>query len=89
MRKLFNLTMLLGLMILQSCSSEIEVRDNPLLLPGQVKFKSTIGAADVSTRVTGTNWDQGDAIGTYALNAGSELPAGIYGKENAKFTTPD
>lgn len=89
MRKLFNLTMLLGLMILASCSSEIEVRDNPLLLPGQVKFKSTIGAAEVSTRVTGTNWDQGDAIGVYALNAGSELPAGIYGKENAKFTTPD
>ena len=88
MRKLFNLTMFLGLLIIASCSSENDLRDNPLLLSGQVKFQSTIGA-EVSTRVTGTNWDQGDAIGVYALNAGSEMPGGIYSKANARFTTPD
>ena len=89
MRKLFNLTLFLGIMILASCSSEIDLRDNPLLLTNQVKFTSTIGAVEVSTRVTGTNWDQGDAIGVYALNAGQAIPDGIYGKDNAKFTTPD
>ena len=88
MRKLLNFTMLLGLMIIASCSSEDDLRDNPLYLSGQVKFQSTIGA-EVSTRVTGTNWDKGDAIGVYALNAGKEIPGGIYGKENARFTTPD
>lgn len=89
MRKLFNLTMLLGLMILASCSSETDLRDNPLLLTNQVRFTSTIGAVEVSTRVTGTNWDTGDAIGVYALNAGQAIPDGVYGKDNAKFTTPD
>lgn len=88
MRKLLNFTMLLGLMIIASCSSEDDLRDNPLYLSGQVKFQSTIGA-EVSTRVTGTNWDKGDAIGVYALNADKEIPGGIYGKENARFTTPD
>lgn len=88
MRKLLNFTMLLGLLIIASCSSEDDLRDNPLYLSGQVKFQSTIGA-EVSTRVTGTNWDKGDAIGVYALNAGNEIPGGIYGKENARFTTPD
>ncbi len=86
MRKLLNLTLFLGLMILASCSSEIDQGDNPLLLPGQVRFTSTIGSG-AESRVTGNNWDQGDAIGVYALNAGSEIPGGIYGKANAKFTT--
>lgn len=88
MRKLFNLTLFFGFLIFASCSSETDERENPLLLPGQVKFNSTIGA-EVTTRVTGTNWDQGDAIGVYALTAGNEIPEGIYGKANAKFTTPD
>lgn len=49
-------------------------------------FYSTIGA--VQTRATATAWEQGDAIGVYALTAGQALPGGIYNeKANIKYTT--
>lgn len=80
---------IIGVMLFAaSCSNEIDVPDNPLAHPNQAVFNSTIG--DLVTRATGTNWDAGDAIGVYALNADQALSeAGIYdGKANIKHNTP-
>lgn len=88
MKKSNILFTIIGILILVSCSSEIDVPDNPLANPNQVKFSSTIG--EVETRVTGTNWDDADEIGVYALNSGQALSEqGIFdGNANVKYATP-
>jgi hypothetical protein len=84
----FIFVLLFGLLLLNACDTEKDSLENPLDNANQVKFQATIGVAN-STRASGTEWDAGDAIGVYALNAGATLPSGVYdGKENIKYTTP-
>lgn len=67
----------------QSCP-EIE---NPLHKEGAVSFRTNIVMRQ--TRVTGTKWDLSDAIGVYAVEAGKNLPQGVYNSfANVKYTTP-
>lgn len=76
---------LAALMVMAACSTD-DCPENPLEIGNRLKFYSTIGAPQ--TRASGTTWEQGDAIGVYALTSGTSLPAGIYNvRENIKYTT--
>lgn len=89
MKKINFFLTIIGILTLVSCNSEINCPENPLALTNQVKFNSTIGER-TETRASGTTWDQGDAIGIYALIANQALSdQSIYdGKANIKHTTP-
>jgi hypothetical protein len=77
---------LAALMMMAACSTD-DYPENPLEIGNRLKFYATIGAPQ-QTRATGTTWEQGDAIGVYALISGTTLPEGIYhARENIKYTT--
>ena len=85
MNHLKYLFLFIGLAIFASCSDS----DVGGLIDdtNQANFSATIG--ELRTRVTDNSWDAGDAIGIYALNAGSTLSdAAIHdGKSNVEYTT--
>lgn len=89
MKKVSLLFAVLGIVLLAGCKSEVDCPENPFSTLNQVRFNSSIGEMS-GTRASGTTWDQGDAIGVYALNAGQTLSdQAIYdGKANIKHTTP-
>jgi hypothetical protein len=77
---------LAALMMMAACSTD-DCPENPLETGNRLKFYATIGAPQ-QTRATGTTWEQGDAIGVYALISGTSLPEGIYHERaNIKYTT--
>ena len=85
MNHLKYLFLFIGLAIFASCSdSDVGVLIDDA---NQANFSATIG--ELQTRVTDNSWDAGDAIGIYALKAGSPLSeAAIFdGKSNVKYTT--
>ena len=70
-----------------SCSQS-DVEGGMLANAKRAEFSGAIG--ETKTRVTGDSWDNGDAIGIYALKAGATLTgeeAIFDGKENIKYTT--
>ncbi len=90
MKKLEFLTAwAVSIMMLLSCSSNNH--DVPLKKEQGVVFGANIislNATNHNPKDGNTQWQNGDAIGVYALYSGQSLPAGIYdGKENIKFTT--
>lgn len=86
MKHLKFLFLFIGLAILASCS-DADVNGGLIADENQANFSGKIG--ELQTRVTDNSWDNGDAIGIYALNAGAELSeAAIFdGKSNVKYTT--
>lgn len=70
-----------------SCSQS-DVEGGMLANAKRAEFSGAIG--ETKTRVTGDSWDNGDAIGIYALKADATLTdaeAIFDGKENIKYTT--
>ncbi len=63
----------------------------PINAESNVTFSAEIvslNATTHNTKAQNNQWEANDAIGVYALNAGTQLPAGVYdSKENIKFTT--
>ncbi len=81
---LFISTLLVGFMV--SCSSDDDHdfgygRNHEL----SAQFKAAV--AKPSTRVADNKWEQEDAIGIYAINAGQALEDAAIYKGNAKYTT--
>ncbi len=78
----------IALMTLASCSFE---NDEMPAGNKKVTFSAEVIALNSvthTTKVKNGQWEADDAIGVYALNAGTELPAGIYdNKKNVKFVT--
>ena len=86
MKHLKFLFLFIGLAILASCS-DTDVNGGLIADENQANFSGKIG--ELQTRVTDNSWENGDAIGIYALNAGAELSevAIFDGKSNVKYTT--
>ncbi len=86
MKHLKFLFLFIGLAIFASCS-ESDVEGGRIGDGNQAAFHGSIG--ELQTRVTGTSWDEGDAIGVFALKAGQALSElAIHdGKANVKYTT--
>ena len=86
MKHLKFLFLFIGLAILASCS-DTDVNGGLIADKNQANFSGKIG--ELQTRVTDNSWENGDAIGIYALNAGAELSeAAIFdGKSNVKYST--
>ena len=86
MKHLKFLFLFIGLAILASCS-DTDVNGGLIADKNQAVFSGKIG--ELQSRATDTSWENGDAIGIYALNAGAELSetAIFDGKSNVKYTT--
>jgi len=86
MKHLKFLFLFIGLAILASCS-DTDVNSGLIADKNQANFSGKIG--ELQSRATDTSWENGDAIGIYALNAGAELSevAIFDGKSNVKYTT--
>lgn len=70
-----------------ACKEHCPQPENPLHPKGEVSFKTNIEV--LSNRVVGNKWENADAIGVYALQAGQTLPSGLYNNfGNVKYTTP-
>ena len=54
-----------------------------------IEFTGTVGS-ETQTRLTGNNWDEGDAIGIYAYLSSDTDKSGVFdGNENIKHVTSD
>ena len=86
MKHLKYLFLFISLAIFASCS-ESDVEGGIIADDNQAIFSGGIGT--LQTRVTGNSWDNGDAIGIFALKADQALSdAAIFdGKSNVKYTT--
>lgn len=70
-----------------ACKEHCPQPENPLHPKGEVSFKTNIEV--LANRVVGNKWENADAIGVYALQAGQTLPSGLYNNfGNVKYTTP-
>lgn len=70
--------------LFNSCEQENDITTTETPKDGIAKFHATIS----KTRTTGDLWDEGDAIGIYALKGGTTLPNGVFDeKSNIKYVT--
>ena len=85
-KNLFFAVAIMAAMLFTSCITVCHDPENPLDRPGQVSFTGTVGGT--ATRVSGTQWTPGDAIGVFALTApvldGNDI---FEGATNRRFTT--
>ncbi|NLX81658.1 MAG: hypothetical protein GXZ03_08865, partial [Proteiniphilum sp.] len=70
--------------LFNSCEQENEITTTETPKDGIATFHATIS----KTRTTGDLWDEGDAIGIYALKGGTTLSNGVFDeKSNIKYVT--
>ena len=86
MKHLKYLLLLIGITFFASCS-DTDVDGGLIADANQANFSGKIG--ELQTRVTENSWENGDAVGIYALNAGAELSETTIfdGKSNVKYTS--